>query len=315
MYCGLLASLVALRACGAEEGGRAAEAAAAVRPERVNAAHLPNAYRLHPRVISGGEPDGEAGFRELQSLGVRTIISVDGARPDVPLAARFGLRYVHLPHGYDGIPTERVAELAKAVRELPGPVYIHCHHGKHRSPAAATAACIAAGLLEPSDAETILSTAGTSRNYRGLYEAAQSSRRIDDALLDALEADFPETASLPPLAEAMVAIERVHDHLGNFDRNGWQPLPDEPDLDPPHEALLLREQFTELLRSDETRGQDPRFQRLLREAETTAADLETALRAGRKSAAAAVLKRITAECAACHREFRDIPLSEKPQAR
>ena len=37
------------------------------------------------------------------------------------LAKKYGMRYVHLPHGYDGIPEERIAELAKAVRDLPQP--------------------------------------------------------------------------------------------------------------------------------------------------------------------------------------------------
>ena len=108
--------------------------------KKLPARHLPNALQVHLQVISGGQPEGEAGFAELKGLGIKTIISVDGAKPDLELAKKFGLRYVHLPHGYDGIPEERVEELAKAVRDLPGPIYIHCHHGKHRSPAAASAA-------------------------------------------------------------------------------------------------------------------------------------------------------------------------------
>src|SRR6185436_14778526 len=132
------------------------------RPEKLEAPGLPNAYRLHERVISGGEPAGEEAFATLQKLGVKTIISVDGAQPQLELAKRFGLRYVHLPHGYDGVPEGRAKELAKAVRDLPGPIYIHCHHGKHRSPAAATVACVAAGLLVPEQSLTVLTTAGTS---------------------------------------------------------------------------------------------------------------------------------------------------------
>src|SRR5262245_15845815 len=93
--------------------------------QRIEVQHLPNAYRLHDRVISGGLPEGEAAFKELQALGIRTVISVDGAKPDVELARKFGMRYVHLPHGYDGIPKERAKELAKAVRDLDGPIYIH----------------------------------------------------------------------------------------------------------------------------------------------------------------------------------------------
>jgi hypothetical protein len=91
-------------------------------PTKIAAEHLPNAYRVHERVISGGLPEEGAAFQELESLGVKTIISVDGARPDVALAKAHGMRYVHLPHGYDGVPNQRMLQLAKAVRELPGQV-------------------------------------------------------------------------------------------------------------------------------------------------------------------------------------------------
>jgi protein tyrosine phosphatase (PTP) superfamily phosphohydrolase (DUF442 family) len=301
-------------------------------PQKVDANHLPNAYQIHQKVISGGLPDGDAAFAELESLGVKTVISVDGAKPDVELARQHGMRYVHLPHGYDGVPDERAKELAKAVRDFDGPIYIHCHHGKHRSPAAATVACVSAGLISPDAALGVLKTAGTSNNYRGLYQSAESAHRLDDALLDQLQAEFPETAKLPAMAEAMVAIEHHHDLLKEFAAKKWQKLANHPDLEPAHEALLLREAFAELLRTDEVRHEPERFQQLMREAETTAKELEATLRTGwhgqAKSASAAaqtdsppsnpvqlspneLFTRITNNCQSCHKEFRDVPLGEK----
>ncbi len=288
-------------------------------PQKVAAPHLPNAYRLHDKVISGGQPDGEPAFRELQALGVKTVISVDGAKPNVTLARQYGMQYVHLPHGYDGIPDARVKELAKAVRDLPGPIYIHCHHGKHRSPAAATAACVSIGLLQPADALVVLKTAGTSDNYRGLYQSAESARQLDNKLLDELQADFRETVPLPPMAEAMVAIEYVHDHLKSLAASKWKPTVEHPDLNPAHEALLLKEHFTELLRTSEVEQKSERFQQLVRDSEASANELETALRdtsPGRHSIsprADGALDRVTKNCTACHREFRDVPLREKKQ--
>src|SRR5262245_19658660 len=85
-------------------------------PARVEAPGLPNAYRLTDRLYSGGNPEGDAGFASLQQLGVRTVISVDGARPDVERARTYGLRYVHLPIGYDGVPEGQALRLARAVR-------------------------------------------------------------------------------------------------------------------------------------------------------------------------------------------------------
>jgi len=294
------------------------------RPEKIDAKHLPNAYRLHANVITGGQPAGDAAFAELAALGVKTVISVDGAEPEVALAKTHGLRYVHLPHGYDGVPAERGLQLAKAVRDLPGGVYIHCHHGKHRSPAAGAVACVEAGLLNSDEGLAVLEAAGTSPNYRGLYNSVRQARPVDAKQLDDTPNDFPEKAELPPLAEAMVAIEHLHDQLKALAKDDWRPTKEQADVDPAHEALLLREQFEELLRTDAAKQQPAPFTKLLVESETTAAELETALRpsAGetpdgddrkaRVARANAALEQFTKRCAACHQQFRDPPLGEKP---
>lgn len=290
-----------LIACGTEPAG--AEPASG--PARVSSEHLPNAYRLHERVLSGGLPDGEAAFRELQELGVKTIISVDGARPEVALARKYGLRYVHLPHGYDGISAERQLELAKAVRDLPGPIYIHCHHGKHRSPAAATVACVELGLLRPDQAEQVLKTAGTSEHYRGLYRAALEAKRVSPELLDRVPGNFPETAKLPPMAEAMVAVEHHHDRLKQLEKSNWSPVPSATTRSPAEEALLLREALTELLRTPEVAQRSAEFQTLLRESESATMDLERALRNSDLPLARSAWKRVDERCVGCHRHFRD----------
>lgn len=121
---------------------------------------------------------------------MRTVISVDGAKPDVKLAKKYGIRYVHLPHGYDGIQEQRAREPARAVRDLEGPIFIHCHHGKHRSPAAATTACIAVGLIAPENGLSNLKAAGTSESDRGLYQSVQEAHPLDKALLDELNTEF-----------------------------------------------------------------------------------------------------------------------------
>src|SRR4051794_20430730 len=61
------------------------------------AARVGNALRVTDNLYSGSSPEGDEGFRSLCEWGVRTVISVDGAAPDVERARRFGLRYVHLP--------------------------------------------------------------------------------------------------------------------------------------------------------------------------------------------------------------------------
>ncbi len=146
-------------------------------PTRVASQFLPNAIRVTASLYSGGLPEGDNAFAELQSLGVRTVISVDGAAPDIETARKHGLRYIHLPHGYDGVPEARGLELAKAINEIEGPIYIHCHHGKHRSPAATAVACIVSGRISNIDGKALLELAGTNPNYRGLWSRSRAPKR------------------------------------------------------------------------------------------------------------------------------------------
>jgi len=207
-------------------------------PTRIATDFIPNAVRVHEKVISGGLPEGENAFKELRSLGIQTIVCVDGAKPDVEIASRFGLRYVHLPHGYDRIPKQRAQELAKAVRDLEGPIYIHCHHGKHRSPAAAAVACVGAGLIPAPDALAILEIAGTSRDYLGLYQSTREAREIDRELLNELKVEFRPVVEIPLMVDAMVELDVTFHRLQQISENGWKALPKHPDVSPVHEASL-----------------------------------------------------------------------------
>lgn len=280
-----------------------------VKIEKMKAEHLPNPVRVHARVISGGLPEGDAAFAELKALGIKTVISVDGAKPDLVTAQKHGLEYVHLPHGYDGVPEERAKELAKAVRDLPGPIYIHCHHGKHRSPAAAAVACVGAGFINHDESRQVLAIAGTGENYRGLFQSADDAKPLDASLLDGMTARFPETAKLPAMAEAMVAIEHVLDHLKLIEKAGWNTPADHPALAADHESLLLREHFTELLRTDDVKGRPEQFRQLIQEAETLCLSLEEALKTSPidTEAASKTLAAVATNCKSCHQVYRDVP--------
>lgn len=282
------------------------------RIDRIGSNFLPNAVRVHERVVSGGLPEGEAAFEELQAMGIKTIISVDGAKPNVELANRFGLRYVHMPHGYDGISETRGLELAKAVRDLPGPIYIHCHHGKHRSPAAAAVACLGAGLIQADQAERVLAVAGTNTAYRGLFRSVAEARLVDQATLDSFPIEYQSIAKLPALAEAMVEVEHYFDQLARADRNGWADAPVANIDSPSHLSLLLREQYSELLRTEECMSRPADYQRLMREAESLCRQLEQSFQAEPNVAEKRKLfEAIQANCKACHQTYRDNPASLK----
>ena len=102
------------------------ERTVAIEDNRIsNTPGLHNVIRITEKLLSGSVPEGDLGFQTLQKLGVKTIITVDGAKPEVERAKKFGMRYVHLPIGYDGVPAEQGLRLSKAVRDLPGLIYLH----------------------------------------------------------------------------------------------------------------------------------------------------------------------------------------------
>ncbi len=265
---------------------------------------LHNVIRLSEKLYSGGVPVGEEGFQVLQRLGVKTIITVDGEKPDVKTARKYGMRYVHVPFGYDGCPTPTANVLVKAVRDLPGPVYLHCHHGKHRSPAGAAFARIALDGIPNEQAVQELERAGTGKNYIGLYGDVRAYHPPTREELDRLKVEFREIAPTPQLVEAMVQIEKRFDTLLKLQKAGWKA---QPGTDAAYEALQLQELYTELNRTEEVRKHPTDYRNWMTEGEREGKALEANLRAGRLEAASMALGKIAAGCGGCHAKYRNVP--------
>ena len=275
-------------------------------PAPLELAGIHNAFRVTDRIISGSQPEGDAAFAALAHLGVKTIVSVDGAKPDVAAASKHGLRYIHLPFGYDGVPVQRVAELARAAIVQEGSVYVHCHHGRHRGPAAVAVICEASAGWSRERAETWLRQAGTADDYPGLYRAVRDFQPVTKEQL-AHVGELPETAKTPALVETMVAIDERFDALKAVQNTGWKTPPDQPDLAPAHEATILWEHLRELTRTDDTARRPDDYRAKLADAEKAADTLRTLLGspAPDRTALDAAFKRTAQDCAACHKTFRN----------
>ncbi len=268
---------------------------------------LHNVIRLTDTLYSGSAPDGEAGFRSLRDLGVTTVISVDGAAPDAATAKTFGLRYDHLPVGYDGIPSETAKRLARvlAAAGRDGPVYVHCHHGMHRGPAAAVAGlrCLD-GRCSAAQALAVLKMAGTDPKYAGLYRDVENMTADETVKAGG---ELPAAAApVSGLVTAMVAIDERWDHLKLIRATGWTTPKGRADLDPAHEVLQLREHFREAGRLPTVTARPAEFRRLLAASEELAGKLEDDLR-GKKGTAdrEPLFRQLGDTCAACHRDHRD----------
>lgn len=304
VLCGVLLTALLPAACGSRDSASHKQG---TELQALDLAGCENVVRLTPRLISGGEPHGDEAFRSLKNLGVRTIISVDGARPDVDAAAKYEMRYVHLPIGYDAVPRDRGLEIARAVRDLPGPIYIHCHHGLHRGPAAAAYASVAAEGWSTDRAIDFMKAAGTSPNYAGLYDSVSRMNIPTPQDLDAADNTFPATAKLPGFTTAMAEIDRRWDNLKAVRSARWLTPADHPDIDPPHEALQLLELLTELNRTAEVQAKAQDFRGWLIDAQRAGGDLEKALRTHDPAAAEDAFGRLGASCKSCHGVYRNKP--------
>ncbi len=258
-----------------------------------------------PRILSGAAPEAgdEAFFKALAARGVKTIVSVDGARPDVETARRYGMRYVHVPFGYDGVPEEAALQIASVMEQTSGPIYFHCHHGQHRGPAAAAIALrLETGCSGPEAAE-LMRFAETDPKYKGLW------RDIETWTPPAPGAPMPALHEIAPVGDftaGMAKIDRTWDRLKLIQAESWNIPADHPDLLPAQEAKILAEMLASLsgVLTPEQQA-DADFARLLLAGQQEAQALQAALAAGDTAAAELRFAALRKNCSACHESYRN----------
>lgn len=268
--------------------------------------HLPgvdNVLTVTPHVVSGSQPHGEEGFKTLRELGIDVIVSVDGATPDVDNARKYGMRYVHVPIGYDGISDEAQASLKRVMKDFQqDKIFFHCHHGKHRGPAAAAVACYESGDLSQNQALDFMRSAGTSSDYAGLWKEITEFRPIP------ITTDLPmlvEVAQVESVAAAMAKIDRIYDQLVLCEKAEWKAPPEHADLDPAQQALLMQEGLHETGRLLKESQYDAKFRQMLVETEVLSKKLKQQIEAGHTLEASKTLKAVKASCSACHSDYRN----------
>ena len=286
--------------------GEAKESPSLAATQPVDYPGLHNVVAYANGLFSGSVPEGDAGFDSLARMGVKTIISVDGAQPDLERAKAHGMRYVHLPIGYNGMDKQRTLEIARAVKELPHPLYLHCHHGKHRSAGALGAAAVTLGLLTPTEATEKLKISGTAPNYTGLYQCVNvATLAAEDDLAKASNA-FPESYKTTGMVQTMVEVDVVFDHLKAIEKAGWKAPADHPDLVPAAEAGRLADLLRNLKDDEQTKARPDEFAAEMLKASKEVEALETGIVAAEAPATlSAKFKIVANSCKSCHTTYRD----------
>jgi hypothetical protein len=225
-------------------------------------------------------------------------------------AEKLGLRYIHIPLGYDGIGERERQQFATLMTHIKGKVYIHCHHGKHRGPAAVATCMILSGDLDQKQAMAYMAVAGTSRDYKGLWDSVAAITRG--------EVEAGSVNELPDRVES----DDIAQHMARLDRR-WDEIQEQkiksPDLnlgDPNkihQDAIAMMEYFRESARSvqrdREGKWGDAKILQVLVDhllhSSETAEQFANAIKSGDKKKASESFNSLAEQCKSCHEKYRD----------
>ncbi len=272
-------------------------------------AGIRNVVTFHEGFYSGSAPQGDAGFDSLRALGIKTILSVDGAPPDLARIEARAMRSVHVPLGYDGFDDVTKAQLVRAVRDLPRPLYLHCHHGKHRSACASAAIAISLGWLTHEEAQARMKLAGTSLAYEGLWKCVARAQAMPAAQIDEASANYPRVTPPNSFVASMVAIDEAFDRVKALDRSAWTTPADDSCAGGVSTAARLADLFRVV--GDPTPSARLDVQAMIQVRlwiESSAASavlLESALERADFATASRVMTDLKSRCTECHSKYRD----------
>jgi protein tyrosine phosphatase (PTP) superfamily phosphohydrolase (DUF442 family) len=276
---------------------------------------LHNVYELSDDIISGAEPEGPEALATIASWGVKTILSVDGKVPDAETAAALGMRYVHVPIQYSGIDRDELLRIAKTFRELEGPFYVHCYHGKHRGPAAAAVGRVVLdGVPRDRAIAEMRQWCATASKYEGLYATVAQADLPTSEESAAYDFDFSPAHSFGGLRAGMTELARKWDLVKAAKARGWEVDPEHPDVEPLQEVTQLHQLFEAMAALDEVRAYPDDFRAWLDEGRggsealvraLTESSMDDAHEVQWRAAADTAHARVSNSCADCHAVYRD----------
>jgi protein tyrosine phosphatase (PTP) superfamily phosphohydrolase (DUF442 family) len=101
--------------------------------ERIVNPHLENFHKVSDDLYRGAQPS-PAGMRELERLGIRTIINLRGWHSDRQALQGTSLRYEHIKMNAALPRDKEVIRFIQIVSKREnGPFFVHCQHGSDRT--------------------------------------------------------------------------------------------------------------------------------------------------------------------------------------
>ncbi|MEE2907908.1 MAG: hypothetical protein VX527_08760 [Planctomycetota bacterium] len=269
---------------------------------------LEHVVTFHDDLYSGAKPDGDMGMTSLAALGIRAIICVDGVAPDVEAARQHGIRTIHIPLKYSAPTRMQILDLAVAfsTQREQGRVYVHCHHGMHRSSAAAALILRSLDLASTEELKQRMAIAGTSPHYHGLWDAVDQQTIIQRPDLAAHDTVLPSAVYPRGITAQMTALDEALDRLRLVKDAHWNVPPSHPDLSPAADAGALAETFRFMQLDPDHQYAQLEYRQSLDRALKQALAFEQDLASGMTQATRLEqhLQRVEQSCIDCHADWR-----------
>jgi len=94
---------------------------------------LPNLFRVTPTLYRSAQPS-LSGFRNLDQMGIRTVINLRGGEADGRAALSLGFRLESVPLSAARVRHESNVRILRLLGQTEqGPVLLHCQHGADRT--------------------------------------------------------------------------------------------------------------------------------------------------------------------------------------
>jgi protein tyrosine phosphatase (PTP) superfamily phosphohydrolase (DUF442 family) len=271
-------------------------------PVALEREHLHRLIQLSPVIYSGAQPKGPEAFAALAEMGIRTVVSVDGARPDLMGAGVHGMNYIHVAIGYDGVSPEEATAFAHLVNEAEGPFYFHCHHGRQRGPAAAAIALRASTGCDAEAGLDVLRAAGTSKDYPGLWRDVAAWTAPPEGQEPSA---FPSLPKVAPYTEGMAELDRTWDRIKVLRKADWSAEEGEESTMRSESTLLLEQLQDCSGKLPVEHVLEPKLQRGMEEVVAYAEQLHSAAFAEDVDLMEEAYRDLRASCKDCHADFRN----------
>jgi protein tyrosine phosphatase (PTP) superfamily phosphohydrolase (DUF442 family) len=133
----VLLSGVVLASCLAALVGRSDQPESKARPAnwavKLDRPGLPNLHKVNDGLYRGAQPTAE-GIRELEKLGVKTIICLRDNHSDKEILGQSKIAYVYIPVKTWSPTEDQVIRFLQIIADKNrGPVFVHCKHGADRT--------------------------------------------------------------------------------------------------------------------------------------------------------------------------------------